>query len=95
MLLCYVMLCEWLYHWTFPVASNILHVSKWIKQEVVSPFIPVNGHGAVFIHSEVTNTKTCEILKLIESEINKAPTEFWINNVLMFQKKKSFIALVV
>lgn len=39
------------HHWPFPVARHILYVSQWYKQEVVPPLVPVDGHGAVFVHS--------------------------------------------
>lgn len=32
--------------------GNFLHVVKWIKQEMISPFIPVDGHCAISVHAE-------------------------------------------
>lgn len=32
--------------------GNFLHVVEWIKQEMISPFIPVDGHCALSTHTE-------------------------------------------
>lgn len=45
------------YQWALPVARHLLHVAQRIEQEVVSPFIPVNGHGAIFIYPEQRKNK--------------------------------------
>jgi len=41
----------------FPVVGNVLHVVQGVKQEVVSPLIPVNGHSAVPVYAETQKGK--------------------------------------
>lgn len=35
----------------FPVVDNLLHVMERVEQEVITPFIPINGHGAIPVHT--------------------------------------------
>lgn len=35
----------------FPVVDDLLHVVERIEQEVISPFHPVYGHSAIFVHT--------------------------------------------
>lgn len=46
------------YHWklvtymgVFPVVDNLLHVVERVKQEVITPFSPVNGHRAISVNT--------------------------------------------
>lgn len=34
-----------------PVMSDFLHVVKGVEQEVISPLLPVNGHGAILVYT--------------------------------------------
>ncbi len=43
------------YHRVFPILSDFLHVVQRVKQEVISPLEPVDGHGMVFIHTIPTH----------------------------------------
>lgn len=36
-----------------PVMSDFLHVVKGVEQKVISPLIPVNGHGAIPVHADM------------------------------------------
>ncbi len=35
----------------FPVVDNLLHVVERVEQEVITPFGPVNGHGAISVNT--------------------------------------------
>lgn len=35
----------------FPIVDNLLHVMEGVKQEVIAPFVPVNGHSAISVHT--------------------------------------------
>lgn len=34
-----------------PVVDDLLHVVERVEQEVITPFNPVNGHGAILVHT--------------------------------------------
>lgn len=36
----------------FPVVGDVLHVVQGVKQEVVPPLIPVNGHSAISVYAD-------------------------------------------
>lgn len=40
------------YRGVFPVEDDFRNVFSRVKEVVISPFIPVNRHCAVFIHTE-------------------------------------------
>ena len=35
----------------FPVENNLLHVVERVEQEMVTPFSPADGHGAISVHT--------------------------------------------
>lgn len=35
----------------FPIEDNLLHVVERVEQEVITPFSPVNRHGAIPVHA--------------------------------------------
>lgn len=35
----------------FPEMEDVLHVLQRMQQEVVTPFLPVDGHGAITVHA--------------------------------------------
>ena len=39
------------YSGVFPVAYDLLQVGGWIKEEVLSPFIPIHCHSAIRINA--------------------------------------------
>lgn len=41
-----------------PKVGNFLHFVEWIEQEMISPFIPVDGHWAISVHTENQANKT-------------------------------------
>lgn len=42
-----------------PVVDNLLHVVEGVEQEVITPFIPVNGHSAIPVHTGRENMVQC------------------------------------
>lgn len=34
-----------------PEIQDILHILQRVQQKVVSPFLPINGHGAIAVHA--------------------------------------------
>lgn len=61
----------------FPVVGDVLHIMKRIEQEVISPLVPVNGHGAVFVHAEEKMAK--------QIKVKNRPTLFYSEKILSLQ----------
>lgn len=34
-----------------PEIQDILHILQRVQQKMVSPFLPINGHGAIAVHA--------------------------------------------
>lgn len=39
------------YSWVFPIADDLLKVICWVKEEMLSPFIPIHRHGSICINT--------------------------------------------
>lgn len=39
----------------FPVVNNLLHVVERVEQEMITPFSPADGHGAISVHTRNEN----------------------------------------
>lgn len=35
----------------FPVEDNLFHVVERVEQEMITPFSPADGHGAISVHT--------------------------------------------
>lgn len=43
----------WPHQWAFPITCHVFYVTERLKQEVVSPLSPVNGHGTIPVHTTI------------------------------------------